>query len=271
MTENVGYLSDTISYIGYRYLQTCAKRYKDRYPELPDNDLITKMCECLEISEDLVKENERNSGGAQYILKNVNSDFWQNVETSCNKLYTMLKKYEADHPIDHHIQTWTTDMWCVLWEYWKLGNKTVIHKELDFSWAIHGVNDYKTKNIFHLAGVTKKDSDKMFYKGEYSNKSPIEAYRADNSVFDYIPKTNATYEYINVLKSFASKNKIKIFDTAWSGTYFLDKNLWRSTDNKYIIFWNSSRWVVTSSRYESEISPTCGGYTSYADLNQFIC
>ncbi len=270
MTGDFGYLSDTISYIGYNYLQSCSKRYKQKYPELPDNDLATKMCECMEISENLVKENEKNSGGAQYILKNINFDFWDKVETSCNKLYGMLKKYESKYPIDHHIQSWTTDMWCVLWEYWRLGNKTVIHDELDFSWAVNDVTTYHNKNIFHLAGATSGESTRMFYKGQYNNKNPIEEYRINKKVFDYIPTNNATYEYIRVLKEFVNKDTLNITEGHWRGKYTLNENIWRSVDNNYIIFWNNSNWIVTSSKYESEISPTCGGYTSYPDLIQFM-
>jgi len=271
MTENAGYLSDTISYIGYNYIESCSKRYKHKYPELPSNDLLTKMCQCIEISEDLVKENEKNSGGAQYLLKNVNSNFWESVEKSSNKLYSMLNKYEKRYPIDHHIQSWTADMWCVLWEYWKLGNKTIVHNELDFSWAVDNINSYNSKNIFHLAGVTANDSKTMFFKGDYTNRNPIEVYRSNRNVFDYISKTNATYEYINVIKEFVTGNVLKIPDGHWKGEYKLDDKIWRSINGEYIMFWNSNSWIVTSSKYESELSLTSGGYTSYASLNEFMC
>jgi hypothetical protein len=270
MADNVGYVSDTISYIGYNYIQACSNRYKLKYPELPHNDLVTKMCECMEISEELVKENEKNSGGAQYILRDIDSDFWEQIEESCNKLYTMLKEYESKYPIDHHIQSWTTDMWCVLWEYWKLGKKTVVHTELDFSWGTQDIKAYKSKNIFHLAGVLREHSDSIFYKGEYNNKNPIDAYRENKNVFDYISKTSSTYEYINVLKNLVDKDIVVIPDCHWSGSYVFDGKIWRSRDGKYLIFWNSRNWVVTASQYESEISPTCGGFISYDSLAKFI-
>jgi hypothetical protein len=270
MADDVGYVSDTISYIGYNYIEECAGRYKKKYPMLPKNDLVTKMCKCMEISEELVKENEKNSGGAQYILKNIDYTFWENIETSCNKLFDVLKKYESSYPIEHHIQSWTTDMWCVLWEYWKLGRKTVVHPELDFSWGVSAVSEYNSKNIFHLAGVTSKESKTMFYKGAYTEKNPINEYRINNTIFDYISKTNATIEYINVLKEYVANKRLEIKNDHWKGKYIFDGKIWRSIDGNYLIFWNSKNWVVTATQYESEISPTCGGFMSYESLTEFM-
>jgi hypothetical protein len=41
--DKFGYVSDTISYIGYNYLKEVSNRYKKKYLDLPDNDLIHKM------------------------------------------------------------------------------------------------------------------------------------------------------------------------------------------------------------------------------------
>jgi len=275
LNDDIGYLSDTISYIGHDYIQGCCDRYKSKYPHLPKNDLLNKMCECVGISVDLVKDNEKNSGGAQYLLKNIDSNFWENVEISCHNMYDMLKKYETKYPIDHHIQSWTTDMWCVLWEYWKLGNKTAIHPELDFSWAVDDRKRYHSKNIFHLAGVTDKSPKDVFFKGKYSNSNVLVSYRNNKQLFDNISTNSATYEYVNIIKEMVDgqtyKNTLLINDDVhWRGVYEFDGKLWRSTDKKYIVFWNSSVWIVTSSQYESEISPTCGGFTSYSSLDEFM-
>ena len=39
-------------------------------------------------------------------------------------------------------------MWSELWNYWKLGKKTKIHHELDFSWGTSNIQTYNSKNIF---------------------------------------------------------------------------------------------------------------------------
>jgi hypothetical protein len=281
LKDDIGYLSDTVSYIGYNYIQDCSRRYKAKYSELEENDLLNKMCECMEISKELLKENEQNSGGAQYLLKNITSEFWNNVEQSCYKLFKMLKDYEAKYPIDHHIQSWTTDMWCVLWHYWKLGNKTKVHKELDFSWATDNRQQYYTKNIFHLAGVTDKEKH-MFYKGKYINSNIFDVYKNNNSAFDHVSNDSITIEYVNMIKEYVDlQPKKTTFVIAnkdnWDGVYDKDdtkkccnKSIWRSTDKRFIIFWNTQSWIVTSSQYESEISETCGGFISYSTLDQFF-
>jgi len=280
LNDDIAYLSDTISYIGYNHISDCCKRYKDKYPNLPDNDLLTKMCECIEIPEELVKENENNSGGAQYLLKDIDWKLWEKCEISQMKLFDMLKKYESKYPIDHHIQSWTADMWCVLWEYWKLGKKTLIHSELDFSWATSSRKEYHEKNIFHLAGVTSKHKN-VFYKGKYKDTNIFEVYKNNKNIFDDISPDSSTIEYVNIIKEVVDSKVLKnsIFigkDEFWSGVYerdtktrHFDNDMWRSTNKKYIIFWNSDCWILTGSQYESEISKTCGGYISFSMLDDF--
>ena len=117
--DDTGYLSDTISYIGYDYIKTCSERYKQKHPTLRDLDIFYGMCDIVGIDYDLVKSNEKNSGGAQYFLKNIDYTFWEECETKCIELYDYFLKYEKKYPVGHHIQKWTTDMWVVLWMYWK--------------------------------------------------------------------------------------------------------------------------------------------------------
>jgi len=284
LKDDVAYLSDTVSYIGYDYIVECSKRYKKKYPELVDNDLFKKMCQCVGISENLVKENQENSGGAQYLLKNIDGAYWEDVEATCFKMYNMLKKYEAKYPIPDHIQSWTTDMWAVLWHYWKRGNKTAIHPELDFSWATDSRKNYREKNIFHLAGVTEESPKNIFFKGKYTDTNVLALYRKNPKLFDNISHDSSTFEYVSVIKELVDSNptvvKNSIFvntEDDWSGVYerdsktrYFDEDLWRSTDKQYIIFWNSSSWMLTYSKYEKEISKTCGGLTSYSSLDEFM-
>ena len=285
LKDDVGYLSDTISYIGHDYIVECSKRYKAKHPELPDNDILQKMCDCIGISVDLVKQNEKNSGGAQYLLKGIDEQYWQDAETDCYKLFNMMKAYEKKYPIDHHIQTWTTDMWCVLWEYWKRGKETRIHKELAFSWATDSRLTYHKRNIFHLAGITESSPKTHFFKGRYKDTNIFDRFRENPQMFDDISEDSITIEYTNVIKELMGvkpsvpEKKVNtiIIDTDdhWSGVYEKDfktqhfgKEIWRSTDKKYIMFWNSNVWMLTASQYESEISKTCGGFKSYSSLDQ---
>jgi hypothetical protein len=182
-----------------------------------------------------------------------------------------LKNYEAKYPIEHHIQSWTTDMWAVLWEYWKRGGETRIHDELEFTWATDHVSTYYNRNIFHLAGITS-DMTGKFYKGLYTNKNVFVEYAKNPNMFDHVSPTNATIEYVNMIKEYVSglppvieRNHFKIIGThSGNETYVLDKTVkyheypvWRSPN--YIIFNTGNLWILTHKQYENEISPTCGG------------
>ena len=119
MSDNNDYLSNTISYIGSKYLLSCCDRYKTKYKQLHDEDLLIKMCEVLKISIDKVKNNEKNSGGAQYLIKNVDYKYWEDVEKDSVNLYYFFVDYVKKYPIEHHVQKWCADMWAVLWNLWK--------------------------------------------------------------------------------------------------------------------------------------------------------
>ena len=45
------------------------------------------MCHIVDVDPELVKQNQSNSGGAQYLLKNINSSYFAEVEDKVYKLY----------------------------------------------------------------------------------------------------------------------------------------------------------------------------------------
>ena len=338
LSDNISYLSDTVSYIGYNYIIECCKRYKEKHPQLPENHLLLGMCKEACIDPNLVKINQTNSGGAQYLLKNINARFWENCEKTCVSLYSYMCNYEKQYPVEHHVQKWTADMWAVLWNYWNLGGKTKIHSEMNFSWATDTMEHYNSNNIFHLAGVSGETCKDKFYKALYNNKHLIDEYLKDNTIFKHVIPTSATYGYIQVViecskyrsvlkektieleenvvqeeninnvdenvednnvdenpddtanlrndingllhnrfrhpfmnrfnmnrKRFIQKFVIDGTNTA-ANTYTEDstviccgKSIWRSIDGTFIIFYTGSTWVVTFSKYQSEIGASCGG------------
>lgn len=203
------YLSDTRSYIGYEYLKNCSERYKSKHNELPELDIFHKMCKIIEIEPSIVRDNQNNTGGAQYLLKNIDWKYWEQCENKCNELHIFFNDYVKRYPINHHIQKWCVDMWVVLWEYWKLGKKTKIHKDLDFSWGTGTINDYHNNKIFHLAGVTNKNNRDKFHKAKYSKSNVFEEYIKDPNIFNHISPKNATFEYVKVLKEYVINEYMK--------------------------------------------------------------
>ena len=57
LEDNIWYCSNTCSYLNYEYIMSKGR------------DVFEKMIEIADISEDIVRCNSRNSGGAQYLLK----------------------------------------------------------------------------------------------------------------------------------------------------------------------------------------------------------
>ncbi len=183
------YLSDTRSYIGYNYIMEKGENVLDR------------MCQIIGISKNTVKQNQDNSGGAQYLLKNITYEFWEMVETDSINLFKnisiMNKRIKGLNPSYHELQIWCADMWAVLWGLWKIGKQTEIIKELDFMFAVDGIQMWDIKPIFHNAGVTGVNTD-LFNKGKYVDMLPPNylEFNEQKASFNYYEIVKrALYEY----------------------------------------------------------------------------
>ena len=173
LQDNKWYGSDCRWYIGHDYIISKGE------------DILNKMCEIIDIDKQLVKDNELNAIGAQYLMKGINAQFWANVEKDCERLFKEItdlnnEKIELDrHTMSegesrkpyHPLQIWCSDMWAVLWNGWKLGYESICHPDLEFAWATSTEADWDRLNIFHNAGVTDAASG-LFYKALYMNELP---------------------------------------------------------------------------------------------------
>jgi hypothetical protein len=207
LNDNISYLSDTIGYIGYEYIMDCCRRYEKQHPTTNQGQLLQEMCDVIGIDVNIVKDNQLNSGGGQYIIKNTDHKLWEKIYNDSTPLYSQMLDYQKRYPINPgQIQFWTAEMWSVLWNLWLYGIETKITKELDFSWATDNIDVYNKKPILHMAGVTDNLKLTKFYKGEYINIDPIQKLKETPNHFDYIDKNNATIKYIDVMKSFVEKS-----------------------------------------------------------------
>lgn len=208
LCDDISYLSDTIGYIGYNYIIDCCNRYEKQHTTSRKGQLLEEMANIVGINVDLIKDNQLNSGGGQYLIKNTNWSIWKKIYEDSTPLYNQMLDYQKRFPINPgQIQFWTAEMWSLLWNLWKFEKKTKITKELDFSWATDNVDVYDKKPILHMAGITDDLKKTKFYKGDYINVDPIEKLRKDSTFFDYVDKRNSTIKYIDVMKSFIEKNK----------------------------------------------------------------
>jgi hypothetical protein len=206
LKDDVSYLSDTVGYIGYKYIMDCCERYERHHPNSEKGQLISEMADVIGIDVKLIESNQENSGGGQYLIKNTNCELWDKIYKDSIKLYDQMLDYQRRFPISPgEIQFWTAEMWSLLWNLWLYGNETKITNELDFSWATDNILIYEKRPILHMAGVTQDLKHKKFFKGDYINLNPIERVKEDPTYFDFIEKTSSTVKYIDNMKSYIKK------------------------------------------------------------------
>lgn len=163
LKDDIWYLSDTKDYISAEYIKS--KGY----------GIYERMCEIVDIHTSIPeKYNDTASGGAQYIMKNVNYTFWKKVYEDSEKLYQFFLNHLQVFPEGclggyHPIQKWTADMWAVLWNAWYFNYDTRVIPEMNFTWPIHPIDFWEKNVIFHNAGVTRNTykQDNTFFKAEY--------------------------------------------------------------------------------------------------------
>lgn len=184
--DDVFYGSDTNWYISHDYIISKGK------------DVFDKMIEIVDINPQLVIDNNNNSIGAQYILKNIDETFWKNVESDCENLFKKItqlnNKKKKENPSYHELQIWAADMWAVLWNIWKCGYKTQCHPDLTFSWGTSTEDFYNSCNIMHNAGITDRYVN-YFNKAKYIKSLPynlnlkIKENTASKKYYEWVQKT----------------------------------------------------------------------------------
>lgn len=157
------YLSDTLSYINYDYIQQ------------KGNHIYEAMCKIVGIDARIPKLLNNNSGGAQYIVKNTTFEFWDKVEKDSIRLYNHFCEIEPLHipksEYDYPIQKWTAGMWSLLWNAWLFGHETIVDTRMDFAWVTDMYDNVNKCSILHNAGVSNSES-RMFFKGAYTSILP---------------------------------------------------------------------------------------------------
>lgn len=192
---DINWESDTSSYLDYAYLKR-----KEEQGKIPEGEAIGLLAKIGNVTIDIIKSYEKKTGGAQYILKNIDGDFWRDVERQVLEIRkafmhgrpgTINTKYFKSE--NEGFQSWCADMWAVNFALWSRGRKTDITTELDFSWATDSYETYLKKPIFHNAGATSTNK-RLFYKGDWINRSPIGLKQL------FVSKSFAQHEYVEAIK-----------------------------------------------------------------------
>lgn len=195
LADDINWQSDCSHYLDYNYLRT-----KEQQGNIPEHEAIAKLAKIGGVTVDTIKSYTGKTGGAQCILKQVDSDFWADVERQCIEIRKAFffgvqgsfnQKYFASEAAG--FQSWCADMWALNMALWSRGRVTDITKELDFSWATDSIETYEKKPIFHNAGATRM-TPKLFFKGEWIQNSPI------GINLPLPPKDSASLKYVEAIK-----------------------------------------------------------------------
>jgi hypothetical protein len=154
------------------------------------------MCDIVGIDPKIPVENELDSGGAQYILKNVDATFWDKAEMDSYALYDFFIEDLNRHPQTLEylpIQKWTAEMWATLWNGWYFGHKTKVIKEMNFGWPHHPLSSWTENSIFHNSGVNGTEKKRQFFKAEFTHKLPYD-------IIDEYDIRLASYKYFETVK-----------------------------------------------------------------------
>jgi len=209
--DDVCYLSDTQSYIGAAYFDSKVKDVlPDKLEEYKTRDILAEIGSVVGISREEAEQKDKDSGGAQYLLKNIDAAFWSKVINDCIIIRSYLQKTNKEFFENENkgFQSWCADMWAVLWNLWVRQKEVKVIDEMGFSWAPDPVEKLKTHPIFHNAGIvgTQMDGYACFYKGKYhAGGDPTKDPHLEVVLSDEKSQKRCTWYYANELKKLSNK------------------------------------------------------------------
>jgi hypothetical protein len=170
--DAICYLSDTKSYINATYFDSKKKDViPDKLAEYEKIDVLGEITKVVGISREIAEKYNQESGGAQYLLKNIDADFWEKVEADCIKIRVYLQQINKAYFENENkgFQSWCSDMWAVLWNLWYFGHETKIVPEMNFAWSSDPIAKLQNASILHNAGIVSNEQNgtPVFYKGYF--------------------------------------------------------------------------------------------------------
>jgi len=213
--DDTCYLSNTNSYISVNYFDS---KIKDVLPgkkeEYANLDIFSMLGSLIGITREQGELFKEHSGGAQYLLKNLDASFWIKVKKDCIIIRTYLQKINSEFFIDEStgFQSWCADMWAILWNLWSREQKAKIISEMDFAWSTDPIEKLEKTTILHNAGITSTHmgTTPYFYKGKYHvGSDPTIDIHLDLVLKNKFTKKKCNWYYANELKELKNKYNIK--------------------------------------------------------------
>lgn len=205
--DDINYLSDTNSYISITYFDSKIKDVKvDKLEEYRQLDVFSMLGSLIGITREQGEKYKNDSGGAQYLLKNLNAKYWNKVMNDCMIIRGYLQKINKDffESEAKGFQSWCADMWAVLWNLWFNNAETKIIPEMGFAWSTDTIEKLETHPIMHNAGVTSTYMGKVpyFYKGKYhQGADPTQDPHLEVVLNHEVTQKKCNWFYANALKN----------------------------------------------------------------------
>lgn len=215
LEDDINYLSDTNSYINSDYFDNKIKQVlPEKLEEYKKRDILAELTSLIGIDRETAEKFKEHSGGAQYLLKNLDSAFWNKVMNDCIIIRTYLFNINKEFFKDESsgFQSWCADMWAVLWNLWLKNRETKVVKELDFAWSSDPIERLSSTTILHNAGIVSKNMGtyQAFYKGQYHlGSDPTEDPHLEVVLKDEQTMKKCNWYYANKLKQLKEKYKLK--------------------------------------------------------------
>jgi len=209
--DDTVYLSNTLSYINASYFDSKTKDVKeDKKEAYSKRDILGEATALVGVSREIAEKNNDHSGGAQYLLKNIDSAFWSKVITDIVRIRTYLQNINKQFFENENkgFQSWCADMWAVLWNVWLREQETKIVKEMDFSWSSDRLERVSETGIFHNAGIVSlnQGDTPVFYKGKYhGGSSPFKDPYLEELYNNELTKKLANHYYVTKLVELKAK------------------------------------------------------------------
>lgn len=211
LDDDISYLSDTNSYINASYFDS---KVKDVLPEKLEEykkiDVLDDISKLVGVNRQICEKNNDHSGGAQYLLKNIDGKFWEDVMSACINIRVHLMNINKTYFENENkgFQSWCADMWAVLWTLWARNQETKVVPELNFAWAPDPISKLETHTIYHNAGVTGPFMGDVpyFYKGTYhQGKDPFKDPHLHVVLHHEESKKRCTHYYLTELMALKDK------------------------------------------------------------------
>ena len=215
INDDVHYLSDTNSYISVEYFD---RKKNDVLPEKKAEynalDIFAMLGSLIGITREQGEKYKNDSGGAQYLMKNLDAAFWDKVMKDCIIIRSYLQRINKDffESENKGFQSWCADMWAVLWNLWFKGDVTKVIPEMGFSWSTDPIQKLDDFPIMHNAGITGSYMGKIpyFYKGKYhQGADPTIDPHLDVVLNNEVTKTRCNWYYANALKELKENYNLK--------------------------------------------------------------